>query len=769
MAEDDIIGFIEAITPQGVAGWALRPGDAGPLGLVLVIDGEAVAPVACDRPRLDVWTQRTDLHGLCGHGPRVGFLAAIPPVFFDWAVHRLDLVTAAGGSAGLVVIGQPPDGGARFQLARHEVVARARVVEAGAAVHGWVFVRDRMTGELRVGNEVAVEADNGWHGRVVADGMRPDVALDQGCGAACGFQLVVPEAALTEGRGLLRFSVLPEGLPFAQGEIEVLREPEPQDFGDDPDDGRLRFSGFARRALFGIGARLAAWRAALEEPGGAVAGEGGYGSDLERTVGLEFDRAYYLDAYRDVQAEGLDPVLHYVRRGWHEGRKPAPWFDTAYYLTANPDVRAAGVNPFWHFLVVGRREGRAAQRAGGQRREVIEGLATAEELGGERPASAMRLLPAYLARRLGQVGEGAVVLAVTAAGGERTVLLAAEQAAFAGAGWHYLLLEPAAGGMLRVVLDGSGLGVARREDLAVAIKARGGGARAMVVHGVTGHDLDGLAMLRRAAGEGRDFLWLHDFSALCPGGTLLRNDVVFCGAPAEGSNACLVCVHGEGRGAHLAGMRRLLAAGDFTVVAPSAAAAAMWQRMTPFPALPVVEIAPLRLEERAIRVGLVAPERLGSPAHPVRVAFGGGDWAGFRALLERVGRLGCYRFFHVPDRAMTEQDGGRTEALGDGVLEEVLAAAGIDLLLVMPAGPEVFSRGALAGIAAGADVVTLADSLHAADVVMASGRGVVAADAAALIGFFESLRAIAYARLRAEAGAVGGGLVVAGTTAGVLA
>ena len=116
------------------------------------------------------------------------------------------------------------------------------------------------------------------------------------------------------------------------------------------------------------------------------------------------------------------------------------------------------------------------------------------------------------------------------------------------------------------------------------------------------------------------------------------------------------------------------------------------------------------------------------------------------------------------------RDDGRSEALaGDGPLEEVLAGGGIDLVLVMAAGPEAFSLAALAGIAAGADVVTLADSLHAADLVLGSGRGVVAADQEALVAFFESLRAVAYVRLRAAAGSLGGGVVVAGTTAGLVA
>ena len=757
-AAGGIIGYIEAVTAGGIEGWALRPGDAGPLRLVLVVDDVESVPFVCDGVRADVWAARTDLHAGCGHGPHLGFVVPLPAGCFDGQPHHFDIVTATGVRAGLVAIGLE----AVFCFARHAVEARARVVEGGRAVHGWVVVRDRMTGETRVRNEIEVVAESGWRGRVTADGVRSDVVLDQGCAPECGFELEVPEAALERGRGVLRFSVVPEGLAFAGGAVEVVRAAA-------DDDGGLRFSGVARSALYGIGDVLDGVRAGLGARVAAV-GEGReYAADPERTVAREFDRDYYLETYRDVRAGGSDPVLHYVRTGWYEGRRPAPWFDSAYYLSANPDVREAGVNPFWHFLTVGRGERRAPQRAGGQRRAVIEGLA-AEGAGTEGPASAMRLLPGYLAGRLAKLGGAGLVLAVTeeAAAG---AFLARERAGFAGAGWHYLEVAPAAAGMVRLALDGDALGVARGVDVAAGLAGLAGmaaGGRVMVVHSVVGHDLDGLIALREAAGGGRDFLWLHDFSALCSGGTLLRNDVVFCGAPGAGSNACLVCVHGEGRGAHLAGLRRLFAAGDFTVVAPSAAAAAMWRAMSPFAPMPVVEVAPYEVEERAMRVGLVAPGLLGSRAHPVRVAFVGGDWAGFRGLLERVGRLGCYRFFHVPDAAMTVQDSGRTEALAEGVLEEVLAAAGVDLVLVMPAGPEVFSRAALAALTAGADVVTLAESRHAADVVLGRGRGVVAVDQEAMVAFFESLRAVVYARLRAAAGAVGGGLVVAGTTAGLV-
>jgi hypothetical protein len=50
----------------------------------------------------------------------------------------------------------------------------------------------------------------------------------------------------------------------------------------------------------------------------------------------DFDTAFYLTAYRDLAPEGEDPVLHYIREGWREGRDPSPMFSTAFYLERNP-------------------------------------------------------------------------------------------------------------------------------------------------------------------------------------------------------------------------------------------------------------------------------------------------------------------------------------------------------------------------------------------------------------------------------------------------
>ncbi|MBY5927450.1 MULTISPECIES: glycosyltransferase [unclassified Halomonas] len=53
-----------------------------------------------------------------------------------------------------------------------------------------------------------------------------------------------------------------------------------------------------------------------------------------------------------------DAVSHYLSSGVSLGLEPGPAFDGAWYLRAYPDVAAAGINPLVHFLRHGRFEGR---------------------------------------------------------------------------------------------------------------------------------------------------------------------------------------------------------------------------------------------------------------------------------------------------------------------------------------------------------------------------------------------------------------------------
>jgi hypothetical protein len=86
--------------------------------------------------------------------------------------------------------------------------------------------------------------------------------------------------------------------------------------------------------------------------------------DLRRHIELLtaselFDGNWYLAAYPDVAASGIEPARHYLRHGADEGRDPGPRFSTSKYLECHPDVARAGMNPLLHYLKFGLAERRA--------------------------------------------------------------------------------------------------------------------------------------------------------------------------------------------------------------------------------------------------------------------------------------------------------------------------------------------------------------------------------------------------------------------------
>lgn len=69
-----------------------------------------------------------------------------------------------------------------------------------------------------------------------------------------------------------------------------------------------------------------------------------------------FDGDFYLAAYPDVAASGVDPYWHYLAHGAGEGRNPNPMFETRYYLERYPDIAENGVNPLVHYFEHGAAE-----------------------------------------------------------------------------------------------------------------------------------------------------------------------------------------------------------------------------------------------------------------------------------------------------------------------------------------------------------------------------------------------------------------------------
>jgi hypothetical protein len=86
------------------------------------------------------------------------------------------------------------------------------------------------------------------------------------------------------------------------------------------------------------------------------------------------DRKYYLANNPDVRRAGANPVRHYVKYGWSEGRNPSSQFSTRAYLADYPDVAAANICPLAHYIEYGRAEGRIVRPVVGNAKSYRRGI-----------------------------------------------------------------------------------------------------------------------------------------------------------------------------------------------------------------------------------------------------------------------------------------------------------------------------------------------------------------------------------------------------------
>ncbi len=484
----------------------------------------------------------------------------------------------------------------------------------------------------------------------------------------------------------------------------------------------------------------------------------------------EFDRDYYLAANPDVREAGMDPLEHYVKFGWREGRDPSAEFSTSYYLSVNPDVAATQMNPFLHYVVAGRREGRLPRALGGLRRETLDNLrSVAEEIDHwcmtRLPAatpvdgdSLTRLLVERVATRRHVVISCSHDDYTQVAGGVQ-LCVKLEQAAFVERGCAYLNLHPAqqlpvlsreteAGALtLAVVCDGEPLGAASADAVLAALTQLGseGVDFGFVIHALHGHSPEVMADLYERVKPQWAWLWLHDFFVVCPSTTLLRNRIEACHAPPPESAGCTICVYGEERLRHLRRLRELLERVPFKLVAPSQFMADRWREYFGDDHV-AVTVHPYGAVTAAAR-NTVDPESGRLPVHgPVRIAFLGQGvhkgWGTFRELVTRYAPGGEYRFYHFGDGgyrdSRVEQRSVSVVETGPLAMIDALRADSIDLAFVWSIWEESFCFTAHEAFVAGAAVVTSEGSGNVASVVKASGKGLVFADEEELFDAFDS-------------------------------
>jgi GT2 family glycosyltransferase/glycosyltransferase involved in cell wall biosynthesis len=68
-----------------------------------------------------------------------------------------------------------------------------------------------------------------------------------------------------------------------------------------------------------------------------------------QNLGL-FDWEWYIEGNADVVAAGADPLKHWLREGWKDGRKPNPYFDTSWYMRQYLSDSNDDTNPLLHYI-----------------------------------------------------------------------------------------------------------------------------------------------------------------------------------------------------------------------------------------------------------------------------------------------------------------------------------------------------------------------------------------------------------------------------------
>ena len=79
----------------------------------------------------------------------------------------------------------------------------------------------------------------------------------------------------------------------------------------------------------------------------------------KNNYGIFFDKEWYCKQYPDINPDLIDPIYHFFKYGYKEGRDPSPHFNTNWYLSQNPDVAKIGSNPLQHYIEFGFFEGRS--------------------------------------------------------------------------------------------------------------------------------------------------------------------------------------------------------------------------------------------------------------------------------------------------------------------------------------------------------------------------------------------------------------------------
>lgn len=462
-----------------------------------------------------------------------------------------------------------------------------------------------------------------------------------------------------------------------------------------------------------------------------------------------FDENHYLLHLEDDLPRRVDALRHFATVGWKQGRNPNRSFSVTGYLSIYDDVREVGVNPFYHYLVEGRREGREQHPQSSYRCSIVAGLQGLEE--GKTPSLQWSSDIDIDEQALTQLMLSDVDYALTFSHddysknvGGLQLCLRRESLHYGRVGIRHIHLFPAhatlqisrqSDPVWGVLLDGSLQGrVAASSFLACLAKMTSHGIEcvSLAVHSLLGHTADLVIKAVRACAVQEAIFWVHDYSSVCAGLRLMRNDVEWCGAPPSGSSACRVCIYNTMRRKQVLEFHQLFAGIPLRVVAPWETAATIF--VAHHPHLPTTVREHLRLRQSRSRDRKAGAIRIAFLGHPA--AHKG--WYDFVQLVEAFADRSDVAFFHVSsdgrDLPKIQHVLAAPDREGRSTFPDAVEDEGIDFAFVGSLWRETFCLVAYEAVAGGAEILTYA--ISGQPVVLArQGHGHVFDDLPEVIAF----------------------------------
>lgn len=443
-----------------------------------------------------------------------------------------------------------------------------------------------------------------------------------------------------------------------------------------------------------------------------------------------FDLSFYIASNPTLELTESEAFEHFMRLGWREGRDPNATFSIAKYLQLNPDVEITGINPFWHYVHHGRGEGRPTGHGLDFRNDILRNTPPLEDhllrLRQAAPDPVPEPIEAFQAALAGR--DPTRPLHITASQDNYSVLfggiqlcLRIESRTVREAGIDHLHFFPAATTMvveihrdhppIGVVLNGVLLGLFDPVAMTRAVQSAPPPTRtSFAIHSLIGHTVPDLIDLLSVFRAERGLYWVHDYSSVCAGYALMRNDVSFCGAPPPDSAACSICVYGPRRRVQVAEHAKLFDRFQMGVIAPSDTALSLWRRAFPCnpawsKAHPHATMIPKRKRPQppAEREGPIRIGFLGMPTHHK-------GWPVFAALVDAFRLDTRYQFHHLARQPPPGLPVIFTEVAPSNddpePMSRMVASLDLDIALIWSLWPETFCFTAFEAVAGGALVLT---------------------------------------------------------------